>query len=37
MHQEALKAWGGKSENIKSAQEVFLKRARKVSEARSGK
>lgn len=35
LQQEALKAWGGKSENIKSAQKVFLSRAKKVSEART--
>lgn len=35
LQQEALKVWSGKSENIKKAQEVFLDRAKKVSEARS--
>ena len=37
LQQEALKAWGGKSENVKTAQEAFLARAKKVSKARSGK
>jgi len=37
LQQEALQAWSGKSENIKSAQEAFLSRAKKVSAARSGK
>lgn len=32
----ALKAWSGKSENIKSAQDAFYKRARFNSFARSG-
>ncbi len=37
LQQEGLKAWSGKSENIKKAQEVFLARAKKVSAARDGK
>ena len=37
LQQEALKAWQGKSENINIAQENFLKRAEKVSQARYGK
>lgn len=37
LQQEALKAWGGKSENVKTAQQAFLARAKKVSAARSGK
>lgn len=34
LQQEGLKAWGGKVENIKTAQETFLARAKKVSDAR---
>lgn len=34
LQQEGLKAWSGKMENVKIAQEVFLARAKKVSEAR---
>ena len=34
---EALDAWGGKSENIPHAQEVFVERTKKVSLARQGK
>ena len=37
LQQEALHAWMGKQENVQQAQTVFLERARKVSEARSGK
>ena len=37
LQQEGLAVWGGKSENIKAAQEVFLTRCKKVSEARNGK
>jgi len=37
LQQEGLAAWGGKSENIKATQEVFLARCKKVSEARNGK
>jgi len=33
----ALKAWGGKSENVKVGQEAFLKQAKLVSLARDGK
>jgi fructose-bisphosphate aldolase class I len=34
LQQEGLKAWGGKDENIKLAQQEFLKRCQKVSDAR---
>lgn len=34
LQQEALQAWMGKSENVKLAQDVFMTRARKVSQAR---
>ncbi|GAB4218734.1 MAG: fructose-bisphosphate aldolase class I [Candidatus Microgenomates bacterium] len=34
LQQEALKAWGGKKENIPQAQKEFLQRCKKVSEAR---
>lgn len=34
LQQEGLKAWAGKKENIKTAQDVFLGRAKKVSDAR---
>lgn len=34
LQQEGLKAWSGKSENIKKAQEAFMTRAKKVSAAR---
>ena len=37
LQQEALKAWGGKKENKGKMQEVFMKRAGKVSKARDGK
>ncbi|OGK12259.1 hypothetical protein A3C98_02445 [Candidatus Roizmanbacteria bacterium RIFCSPHIGHO2_02_FULL_37_15] len=37
LQQEALKAWSGKSNNVKATQAVFLVRAKKVSAARSGK
>lgn len=37
LQQEALKVWRGKKENIKAAQQTFLKRAAKVSKARDGK
>lgn len=33
----ALKAWGGKSENLKAGQEAFLEQAKRVSLARDGK
>jgi len=33
LQQEGLKAWGGKEENVKVAQETFLERAKKVSDA----
>lgn len=36
LQQEALQAWGGKSEHVTLAQETFLSRAKKVSAARSG-
>ena len=35
LQDEALKAWVGKEENIPVAQQAFLERAKKVSEARS--
>ncbi|MBI5127357.1 fructose-bisphosphate aldolase class I [Candidatus Roizmanbacteria bacterium] len=34
LQQEGLQAWGGKKENLKAAQDAFLARAKKVSEAR---
>ncbi|KKQ23715.1 MAG: Fructose-bisphosphate aldolase [Candidatus Roizmanbacteria bacterium GW2011_GWC2_37_13] len=34
LQQEGLKAWAGKKENVKAAQEAFLTRAKKVSDAR---
>lgn len=37
LQQSALKAWGGKPENVKVAQEAFYKRAKLNSLARSGK
>jgi fructose-bisphosphate aldolase class I len=37
LQEEALQVWTGLDENIKTAQEVFLNRARKVSLAREGK
>ena len=36
LQQEALKAWMGKPENVKAAQDTFMVRARKVSNARNG-
>ncbi len=35
LQDEALKAWGGKPENVPAAQKAFLQRAKKVSEALS--
>ncbi len=35
LQDEALIVWAGKEENVKAAQEAFLERAKKVSEARS--
>jgi len=37
LQQEALQSWTGKSENVKAAQDAFMVRARKVSQARDGK
>lgn len=37
LQEEAMAAWGGKDENIKSAQDVFVKRLERVSLARNGK
>jgi len=37
LQQEALKAWMGKPENVRAAQETLLSRAKKVSQARNGK
>src|SRR3989339_923563 len=37
LQQEALQAWMGKPENIKAAQDAFMIRAKKVSQARDGK
>ena len=37
LQQEALQAWIGKPENIKATQDVFMVRAKKVSQARDGK
>ena len=37
LQQEGLQAWSGKDENEVTAQKVFLDRAKKVSDARSGK
>ena len=37
LQQEALLAWMGKPENIKAAQDTFMVRAKKVSQARDGK
>ncbi len=34
LQQEGLKAWGGKKENISKAQQAFLQRCEKVSQAR---
>jgi fructose-bisphosphate aldolase class I len=34
LQQEALQAWAGKAENVKTTQEVFMVRARKVSQSR---
>lgn len=36
LQEEAIKVWAGKDENILSAQETFLKRAKLVSKARMG-
>jgi fructose-bisphosphate aldolase class I len=36
LQEEALSAWGGKDENVAVAQEVFIRRLRKVSKARKG-
>ncbi len=37
LQQEALQSWMGKPENVKATQDVFMERARKVSQARDGK
>lgn len=37
LQEEALSVWGGKDENILKAQEVFIGRLKKVSDAREGK
>ncbi len=37
LQQEALQAWAGKTENVKAAQDIFIARAKKVSQARDGK
>ena len=37
LQQEALQAWIRKPENIKATQDVFMVRAKKVSQARDGK
>jgi len=37
LQNSALKAWAGKQENVKIAQDAFLKRAKMNSEARYGK
>ena len=37
LQEEAMSEWGGKDENKLSAQEVFIKRLEKVSNARNGK
>ncbi len=37
LQQEALQAWMGKPENVKAAQDAFITRAKKVSQARDGK
>lgn len=37
LQDEALTAWAGKDENIQAAQQAFLQRSKKVSQARSGK
>jgi fructose-bisphosphate aldolase class I len=37
LQQEAQLAWMGKSENVKIAQDAFIIRAKKVSQARDGK
>jgi fructose-bisphosphate aldolase class I len=36
LQQEALQVWMGKSENVKAAQDAFMVRAKKVSNARNG-
>src|SRR5690606_28294166 len=36
LQEEALKAWGGKQENVANAQKVFVRRARLNGLARSG-
>lgn len=36
LEQETLKMWGGKQENVKSAQDIFQKRAQKIAAARAG-
>ncbi|MDO9028468.1 MAG: class I fructose-bisphosphate aldolase [Candidatus Roizmanbacteria bacterium] len=37
LQQEALQVWMGKPENVKAAQDAFMVRAKKVSQARNGK
>jgi fructose-bisphosphate aldolase class I len=37
LQEEPLSGWMGKSENVSAAQEIFIKRLEKVSNARNGK
>lgn len=37
LQEEAMAVWAGKDENIKTAQEIFIKRLERVSKARDGK
>lgn len=37
LQNSAIKAWGGKDENIKAGQEAFLARAKANSQAQLGK
>lgn len=36
LQEEAMRQWGGKAENIPSAQKVFYERAKRISQARKG-
>ncbi len=37
LQEEAMSVWAGKDENVSKAQEVFINRLKKVSEARNGR
>ncbi len=36
LQEEAMEAWAGQKENVENAQDIFYKRAERVSKARKG-